>query len=108
MRPEKILICFFRERCKKYSSSSVEVHSARKVRCTRNAQRATRLFLYHLELQLLSSGRSRREKRELNSLSLSLSRNLCSRLKRNSLCSLPLGASARSACDLRQPCIPNR
>jgi len=63
MRPEKILICFFRERCKKYSSSSVEVHSARKVRCARNAQRATRLFLYHLELQL-SRRVDRGERRE--------------------------------------------
>jgi len=88
MRPEKILICFFRERCKKYSSSSVEVHSARKVRCARNAQRATRLFLYHLELQLLSSGRSRREKRELNSLSLSLSA-LSARLSQTKLPLLP-------------------
>ena len=84
MRPEKILICFFRER-KKCSSSSVEVHSARKVRCARNAQRATRLFLYHLELQLLSSGRSRREKRE-NSLSLSA---LSARLSQTKLPLLP-------------------
>jgi hypothetical protein len=43
MRPEKILICFFRKR-KKCSSSSVEVHSARKVRCARDAQRARVCF----------------------------------------------------------------
>jgi len=107
MRPEKILICFFRERCKKYSSSSVEVHSARKVRCARDAQRARAFVFISLRITTLSSGRSRREKRELNSLSLSLL-SLLVFLKRNSLCSLPLGASARSACDLRQPCIPNR
>ena len=73
MRPEKILICFFRE-AQKYSSSSVRRGSARKVRCARNAQRATRLFLYHLELQLLSSRVDRGERRERTlSLSLSLS-----------------------------------